>query len=115
MPGVVFQQLLAEFPVAGQEEPVLRQYDARRSAFNAEFQTAVEKYGCQLVLPTEHSRPGTSRSRRSLPTARGAHVNKGLAAPGKQGCGLGKPLSDNRDLLLLLALLLFQSLFQGIG
>ena len=64
MPSVVFQQLLAEFLVAGQKEPVLRQDDGDGAAGctltpgpspggrggRGQFQAAVEEHGRQIVL-----------------------------------------------------------------
>ena len=108
MPGVVFQQLLAKFLVAGQEEPVLWQHDAGGAALAAKLQTAVEKYGSQIILRGRIV-PFTEISQFFMLLAPGqiGHVGDDPLIPsGKQGRGLCQPLGHDGDLLVLLPLLL---------
>ena len=50
MPRLRLQQLFAEFPIGGEEQPVLRQHQAGGSALGAQFQTVLQEHGGQIVL-----------------------------------------------------------------
>lgn len=50
MPHLLFEQLFAEFFVAGQKQPVLRQHNAGRAARGAQAQAAFQKNCGKIIL-----------------------------------------------------------------